>query len=596
MKEKKKRGRVSRLMEYAGRRKYLTYGSLILSAISAALSVVPFYYIWRMLDEVLSVMPDYGQATGLAHYGWMALLFTVVSVLIYMAALMCSHMSAFRVAKNLKKTLMTHISKLPPGTFDMTGSGKIRRIVGDSVGATETYLAHQLPDMAGSVVLPAAILIMLLMFDWRLGLASLIPVVISVIAMMSMVSSKVMRGHMATYQGALADVNKETVEYIRGISVIKTFQQTVSSFQSLKASILRYSEFTIEYTKWCRSRMCLFLVASNCAFATITVCALAVTGGLEWTSEFITDFMFYVIFTPLVAILLMRIMFASNEGFIVDDALTRIDSILVMEPLKEPVDPVFPKDTDIIFDNVTFSYPGIETPALDSFSIGLKAGTVTALVGPSGSGKSTVAGLMCRFWDPQVGVIRIGGEDIRDIGSGNLGRLTSFVFQTNHLMKGTLRDNVLLGRRDASDADVLNAMDKAQCKDILERLPDGLDSKVGPGGVFLSGGEMQRIAIARAILKDSPIIVLDEATAFADPENELLVQKALEELSRGKTVLMIAHRLTTVRNADCICVMNCGKLAEKGTHDELVSGNGRYARMWEDYQKSLSWKVSGAKR
>lgn len=596
MKEEKKRGRVSRLMDYAGRRRYLTYGSLILSAISAALSVVPFYYIWKMLDEVLSVMPNYSQATGLAHYGWMALLFTIISVLIYMAALMCSHMSAFRVAKNLKKALMSHISKLPPGAFDMTGSGKVRRIVGDSVGSTETYLAHQLPDMAGSMILPIAILIMLLMFDWRLGLASLIPVVISVIAMMSMVSSKVMRSHMATYQGALADVNKETVEYIRGISVIKTFQQTVSSFQSLKSSILKYSEFTIEYTKWCRGRMCLFLVASNCAFATITICALAVTGGLEWTSEFTTDFLFYVIFTPLVAILLMRIMFASNEGFIVDDAITRIDSILTMEPLEEPADPTLPEDTDVIFDDVTFSYPGTETPALESFSVGLKAGTVTALVGPSGSGKSTVAGLACRFWDPQAGTIKIGGTDLRKIGSENLGRLTSFVFQTNHLMKGTLRDNVLLGRSDASDADVLNAMDKAQCKDILDRLPDGLDSKVGPGGVFLSGGEMQRIAIARAILKDSPIIVLDEATAFADPENELLVQKALEELSRGKTVLMIAHRLTTVRNADCICVMNHGKLVEKGTHNELVSGNGRYARMWEDYQKSLSWKVSGVKQ
>lgn len=596
MKEEKKRGRVSRLMDYAGRRRYLTYGSLILSAISAALSVVPFYYIWKMLDEVLSVMPNYSQATGLAHYGWMALLFTIISVLIYMAALMCSHMSAFRVAKNLKKALMSHISKLPPGAFDMTGSGKVRRIVGDSVGSTETYLAHQLPDMAGSMILPIAILIMLLMFDWRLGLASLIPVVISVIAMMSMVSSKVMRSHMATYQGALADVNKETVEYIRGISVIKTFQQTVSSFQSLKSSILKYSEFTIEYTKWCRGRMCLFLVASNCAFATITICALAVTGGLEWTSEFTTDFLFYVIFTPLVAILLMRIMFASNEGFIVDDAITRIDSILTMEPLEEPADPTLPEDTDVIFDDVTFSYPGTEMPALESFSVGLKAGTVTALVGPSGSGKSTVAGLACRFWDPQAGTIKIGGTDLRKIGSENLGRLTSFVFQTNHLMKGTLRDNVLLGRSDASDADVLNAMDKAQCKDILDRLPDGLDSKVGPGGVFLSGGEMQRIAIARAILKDSPIIVLDEATAFADPENELLVQKALEELSRGKTVLMIAHRLTTVRNADCICVMNHGKLVEKGTHNELVSSNGRYARMWEDYQKSLSWKVSGVKQ
>lgn len=589
------RSRLFRLMAYAGGHRHLTYASLVLSATSAALSVVPFYYIWRMLDEVLAVMPDYGEADGIVHCGWMALLFTVLSVSLYLAALMCSHISAFRVAKNMKKALMEHIAEMPQGAFDTIGTGKIRRIVGDSVGSTETYLAHQLPDAAGSVVLPIAILVMLLYFDWRLGLASLVPVAISVAAMMSMVSSKVMKGHMEVYQGALADVNKETVEYIRGISVIKAFQQTVASFQSLKASISRYSEFTIEYTRWCRSRMCLFLVASNSAFASIAVVALAVNGGTVWTSEFLSDFLFYAILTPLVAVLLMRIMFASNDGFIVDDALERVDSILSMEPLEEPADPAVPNGTDMVFEDVTFSYPGSGSVAVESFSMRLEPGTVTALVGPSGSGKSTIAGLACRFWDPQKGRVTIGGTDLRDIGSADLGRLTTFVLQTNHLMKGTLRENVALGCPDAMDEEIVSAMSKAQCADIIAKMPEGLDSMVGPGGAFLSGGEIQRVAIARAILKDSPVVVLDEATAFADPENEFLVQKALGELSRGKTVLMIAHRLTTVRDAERICVLDSGRLVETGTHDDLIAADGAYRSMWDDYQRSLAWKVEGAR-
>ncbi len=589
------RSRLSRLMDYAGGHRYLTYASLVLSAASAALSVVPFYYIWRMLDEVFSVMPDYGMAEGVVHSGWMALLFTVLSVSLYLTALMCSHISAFRVAKNMKKALMEHIAEMPQGAFDTIGTGKIRRIVGDSVGSTETYLAHQLPDAAGSVVLPIAILVLLLSFDWRLGLASLVPVAISVAAMMSMVSSKVMKGHMEVYQGALADVNKETVEYIRGISVIKTFQQTVASFQSLKASISRYSEFAIEYTKWCRGRMCLFLVASNSAFASIAVVALAVNGGTVWTPEFLSDFLFYVILTPLVAVLLMRIMFASNDGFIVDDALGRVDSILSMEPLDEPAEPFVPSGTDVAFEDVTFAYPGSGSAAVESFSMKLEPGTVTALVGPSGSGKSTIAGLACRFWDPQKGRISIGGTDLRDIGSIGLGRLTTAVLQTNHLMKGTLRENVALGRPDATDEEIVSAMAKAQCAGIVEKMPEGLDTMIGPGGVFLSGGEVQRVAIARVILKDSPVVILDEATAFADPENEVLVQKALEELSRGKTVLLIAHRLTTVRDADRICVLDSGRMVEEGTHDGLIAANGMYRSMWDDYQRSLAWKVEGAR-
>ncbi|MDO5862064.1 MAG: ABC transporter ATP-binding protein [Thermoplasmata archaeon] len=590
--EKRKPGRMSRLGAYAGGRRWFMYASLALSAASAALSVVPFYYIWLMVDEVLGVMPDYGQATGLAHNGWMALGFTVLSVALYIAALMLSHAAAFRIAKNLRKTLVAHAAELPPGAFDSMGSGKVRRVIQESVGSTETYLAHNLPDMAGSTVLPIAIVVMLFVFDWRLGIACIAVFALAVLVMLSMVGSKAMKESMDAYQDALGDVNKEAVEYVRGISVVKTFQQTVESFQSFKDSIIGYGEFVIDYTRWCRSRMCLFVVVSNSAFALIIAAAFAVT-GTEWSSEFLADFLFYVIFSPLVAVLLMRIMFASNEGYTVDDALSRIDSILAMEPLPEPSEPRMPGDTTVRFDRVTFSYPETDRPAVDSFTLEMKPGTITALVGPSGGGKSTVAALACRFWDPDSGAISIGGIDLRDIGTGNLGSLMSFVFQTNHLLKGTLRSNVLLGKPDATDGEVSEALRLAQCDDIIAKLPDGLDTMVGPGGVFLSGGEVQRIAIARAILKDSPIVILDEATAFADPENEYLVQKAFENLSEGKTVLMIAHRLTTVRDADCICVMDGGRMVEIGTHPDLVASGGRYGRMWSDYQKSLSWKVSG---
>lgn len=562
----KKEGRLSELMAYAGGHRYLTYASLVLSGASAALSVVPFYYIWLMLDEVLSVMPDYSQATGLVHNGWMALGFTVLSVVIYIAALMCSHIAAFRIAKNIRKACIGHVIRLPPGAFDTMGSGKVRRVIQDSSSATETYLAHQLPDFAGSMVLPVAIIAMLLVFDWRLGLASLVPIALAFVAMMSMVGSRTMGEHMEVYQTALGDVNKEAVEYVRGISVVKAFQQTVESFQTFKSSIMRYNEFVVKYTKWCRSRMCLFVVVSNCAFATLIVAALAIDGTLQWTSGFLSNFLFYVIFTPLISVLLMRIMFASNEGYIVDDALARIDGLLSMEPLPETEDPKVPADATVRFEDVTFSYPDTDRPAVDAISVTLRQGTVTALVGPSGSGKSTVAALACRFWDPQSGRVTIGGVDIRDMGSERLGEMTSFVFQSSRLLKGTLAENVRLARPDATDEEVLDALRAAQCEDILAKLPSGIETVIGPGGVFLSGGEVQRVAIARAFLKDSPVVILDEATAFADPENEYLVQRAFEGLARDRTVLMIAHRLTTVRGADLICVMDGGRIVESGTH------------------------------
>ena len=587
--------RLSRLASFAGGRMYLTYASLLLSAVSAALSVVPYYYIWLILDEVLAAYPDLGDATGIVHNGWMAVGFTVLSVALYIAALMCSHLAAFRIAKNMKKRALAHVMTLPPpGAFDMMGSGKVRRIINDSAEATHTYAAHQLPDLAGSVVLPISIVVMLFFFDWRLGIACIVPIAVSIAVMYTMMGNKVLAEFMGVYQGALGDMNKEAVEYVRGISVVKTFQQTVHTFQTFKESILRYGEFASGYARWCKKRMVAYMVFANLSFAFLILAAMAITGGLEnVTPEFISDFLFYVVFSPLVAILLVRIMYSSEDGYKVDDALSRIDGLMAMEPLPETGDPKVPDDMTVRFEGVTFTYPGSDRPAVEAVSMTMRPGTVTALVGPSGSGKSTIASLAARFWDPQQGRISIGGIDLRDISSKDLSGLESYVFQSNTLLRDTLLNNVRLGRPDATPEQVSEALRQAQCEDIVAKLPNGLDTPIGPGGVYLSGGETQRVAVARAILKGSPIVILDEATAFADPENEHLVQKAFEKLAEDRTVLIIAHRLTTVRNADCICVVDGGRIREIGTHAELMEEGGEYRRMWEDYQRSLTWRVKG---
>lgn len=586
--------RLSRLASFAGGRRYLTYASLLLSAVSAALSVVPYYYIWLILDEVLAAYPDLGDATGIVHNGWMAVGFTVLSVALYIAALMCSHLAAFRIAKNMKKRALAHVMTLPPGAFDMMGSGKVRRIINDSAEATHTYAAHQLPDLAGSVVLPISIVVMLFFFDWRLGIACIVPIAVSIAVMYTMMGNKVLAEFMGVYQGALGDMNKEAVEYVRGISVVKTFQQTVHTFQTFKESILRYGEFASGYARWCKKRMVAYMVFANLSFAFLILAAMAITGGLEnATPEFISDFLFYVVFSPLVAILLVRIMYSSEDGYKVDDALSRIDGLMAMEPLPETGDPKVPDDMTVRFEGVTFTYPGSDRPAVEAVSMTMRPGTVTALVGPSGSGKSTIASLAARFWDPQQGRISIGGIDLRDISSKDLSGLESYVFQSNTLLRDTLLNNVRLGRPDATPEQVSEALRQAQCEDIVAKLPNGLDTPLGPGGVYLSGGETQRVAVARAILKGSPIVILDEATAFADPENEHLVQKAFEKLAEDRTVLIIAHRLTTVRNADCICVVDGGRIREIGTHAELMEEEGEYRRMWEDYQRSLTWRVKG---
>ena len=562
----KKRSNLSRLMEYAGSHRYLTYSSWILSALSALIALVPFWYLWKIIKEVLAVMPNFGQAENLKQNGWMAVLFAGLSMLIYIAGLMCSHLSAFRVATNLRLKTLRHIAKLPLGFAEHFGSGKLRKIINESSAATETYLAHQLPDKAGAIATPIGLLILLLVFDWRLGLLSLIPVVLGFLIMMSMTGEK-MRQKMTEYQNALDDMSNEAVEYVRGIPVVKTFGQTVFSFKRFKDSIDRYSTWAIAYTKDLRMPMMCYTTAINGVFAILIAAALIIShDGV--TNEFLLNLIFYIIITPVISLTLTRIMFMSENGMIVDDAMKRIDSVLNMKPLENFPNPKNPSAPSVELKNVTYSYDG-KRNALDNVSLKINAGQTVAFVGPSGSGKTTVANIISRFFDAQSGEVLIGGVNVRNIEKRELMNMVSFVFQNSRLIKASILENVRLGRPNASKEQVMGALKKAQCMDIIEKLPDGVDTVIGTKGVYLSGGEQQRIAIARTILKDSPIIILDEATAFADPDNETRVQAAFSALSKNRTIIMIAHRLSTVANADCIFVWKDGKIVESGSAAEL---------------------------
>lgn len=587
----KKKSDLSRLMQYAGGHRYLTYSSWILSVLSALLALVPFVYIWMIIREVLNAAPDYGSAQGLTFYGWMAVAFAVLSVIVYISALMCSHLSAFRVAANMRRDCMRHIVKLPIGTVESIGSGKLRKIVTDSSSATETYLAHRLPDKAGAIATPIGLLALLLIFDWRLGLMSLIPVILGFFIMTKMTGPR-MEAKMKEYQDALADMSNEAVEYVRGIPVVKTFGQTVFSFKRFKGSIDRYEKWVIAYTKDLRMPMMIYTTAINAVFAFLIAGGIIFTSG-GVTNELLLNLLFYVIITPVISTTLTKIMFMSEDSMIVADAIKRVDSVLDAAPLSETRAPKTPQDNSVRLRNVSYSYDGIKD-ALHNVSLDIKPGETAAFVGPSGGGKSTLASLISRFFDPVSGSVEIGGTDIRDIRKEELMDMVSFVFQDSRLIKTSILENVRMAKPDASREEVMQALLAAQCGDIIEKLPNGIDTVIGTKGVYLSGGEHQRIAIARAMLKNAPILILDEATAFADPDNEVLVQKAFTEMAKNRTVIMIAHRLTTVRNADRIYVLKDGEIEESGSHGELVEKGGLYNRMWSDYQTSVNWKV-GAK-
>lgn len=585
----KKRSNLQRLLSYAGNRKPLTYISWVLSAASALISLLPFWYIWKILDEVIRVAPDFDKAKNITHYGWLAVLFAVLTIFVYICGLMCSHLSAFRIATNIRIALTKHITTLPLGKIEEFGSGKLRRTISETSGAAEGYLAHQLPDKAKAIASIIGLLAMDFIFDWRIGLLSLVPVVIGFIIMMGSMAGPSLQKSMTEYQNALAEMSNEAVEYVRGIPVVKTFGQSVFSFKKFKSTIDNYEKWTTDYTLNMRIPMTLYTLAINSIFAFLIIGAFWFSHG-NITGDFLLDMLFYIIITPVITVVLTKIMYMNENEMMVKDAIDRIDSVLNMEPMTDPAKPSRPADNSVELRGVTFSYDGTKN-ALSDISLKIPAGQTTAFVGPSGGGKSTLASIVARFFDPQQGKVLVGGVDVKDIGKEELMNTVSFVFQNSKLIKASILDNVRLGKPNVTKAEVMQALKAAQCMDIIEKFPNGVNTMIGSEGVYLSGGEVQRIAIARAVLKNSPIIILDEATAFADPDNEAKVQAAFNELARGKTVIMIAHRLSTVVNADRIFVLREGKLAENGTFDELVKNGGTFANMWNEYRRSIEWKV-----
>ena len=585
----KKQSDLSKLLAYAGPLRVLTVASRVLSALSALLALAPFVCVWRIIAEVLAVRPHFENAVGLARNGWLAVALAAASMLVYIAALMCSHIAAFRVQANIRSTAMHHIVTLPLGFMDAIGSGKLRKIVDESSAATETYLAHQLPDMSGAYMPPVGLLALLLVFDWRLGLLSLIPVA-AAFAIRASMTGKGMQRKMGEYQNALEQMSNEAVEYVRGIPVVKTFGQSVFSFKRFKAAIDNYETWVISYTKDLRLPMVFYTVAINAVFAVL------IAAGLVLTADGVTDTMllnllFYIIITPIISVTLTKIMFSSENKMVVADALERIEGVMAMKPLPESGHPKRPGDNSVVLDHVSFRYPGAAEHALSGVSLAIRPGEHVAFVGPSGGGKTTLASLIARFWDVTEGSVTIGGVDVREIGKQARMDTVSFVFQDARLLKTSIYENVRMAKPSASRAEVEKALRAAQCGDILEKLPQGMDTVVGADGVYLSGGEQQRIAIARVMLKNAPILILDEATAFADPDNETRVQAAFTALSRGKTVIMIAHRLSTVTDADRIFVVKDGAIAECGKHGELLERDGLYARLWAEYNRSAAWKV-----
>ena len=592
MAEQKTSKPTKRLFEYAENYKYLTIASWVLATVSAFIALVPFYYIWRLIKEVIRVSPDFDRAQNLSAYGWCAVGSSVLAMLIYMGGLICSHLAAFHVQATMRSRLMRHIMSLPLGSMDEDGSGKVRKIINESSAATETYLAHQLPDKCVATATPIGLVVLLLVFDWRLGLLSLIPVVLGFAIMSTMMGAN-MKKKMEEYQNALEEMSSEAVEYVRGIPVVKTFGQSVFSFKRFRDSIKKYEKWTIAYTKDLRIPMMGLTTAINSVFA-ILIAATFWLGGVKSGSAdgtFLLNLMFYIIITPIITVTMTKMMYAGENVMIVEDALNRIDGLLEKKPLPQSVNTEKPQDASISFKNVSYRYDGASDDAIHNISLDIKSGEHIAFVGPSGGGKSTLAKLIARFVDVNSGFIEIGGVNVKNIKASDLMNTVSFVFQDSKLLKMSIFDNVRMGNKNAMREEVIEALHNAQCDDIIEKLPGGIDTVIGSKGTYLSGGETQRIAIARAMLKNAPILILDEATAFADPDNEAKVQAAFSKLSEGKTVIMIAHRLSSVTEVDRIYVLKNGQICQSGTHENLLSQDGLYAHMWKEFNKSVSWKV-----
>lgn len=596
--KKEKKSDFAVLLGYAGSHKSLTFLGLALSAVSMLLSMAPYICIWLAARDLIAVAPAWTQAQNVTQYGWLAFAFAVGGIVIYFAGLMCTHLAAFRTASNIRKQGITHVMRAPLGFFDANASGLIRGRLDAAAADTETLLAHNLADIVGTIVLFITMLALMFVFDWRMGAACLLAAVISVLAMGFMMGGK--NAHlMAAYQAAQDRMTKAGTEYVRGIPVVKIFQQTVYSFKAFQQAIEEYSSKAEHYqSKVCRVPQSVNLIFTEGAFVFLVPAALFLAPGALASGDFagfVTNFAFYAIFSAIISTALAKIMFAASGMMLAGTALGRISKVMEAPTLKAPEHPLAPKGNRVEFKDVSFTYDGAEVPALSHVSFTAEPGQTVALVGPSGGGKTTAASLIPRFWDATSGTVEVGGVDVTRIDPHVLMDQVAFVFQNNRLFKTSILENVRVARPEATREQVLAALTAAQCGDILEKLPDGIDTQIGAEGTYLSGGEQQRIALARAILKDAPIIVLDEATAFADPENEVLIQKAFAALTRGRTVIMIAHRLSTVVGADKILVLEAGRIAEQGTHAALTAAGGLYARMWADYNRAVQWKITSEK-
>lgn len=596
--EKKKQNAIIALLGYAGNYKVLTFIGLTLSAISMLCSIVPYVCIWLVAKDLITAVSDFSKVQNVETYGWIAFGFAVLGIVLYFIGLICTHLAAFRTAENIRKIGMNHIMKAPLGYFDNNASGLIRGRLDSAANDTETLLAHNLADIVGTIVLFVGMVILMFIFDWRMGAACLLSAIISIIAMFSMMGGKNAQ-LMAEYQAAQDRMTKAGTEYVRGIPVVKIFQQTVYSFKTFKKAIEEYSDKAEYYqAKVCRVPQSINLTFTEGAFIFLVPIAIFLIPGALHSgnfSDFITNFVFYAVFSAIISTSLAKIMFASSGIMLASTALSRIDLVMKAPTLEKCVNPKEPEDNSVVFKDVSFTYTGSSTPALSHISFRVEPGQTVALVGPSGGGKTTAASLIPRFWDVDEGVVAVGNVNVKEIDQHVLMEQVAFVFQNTKLFKTSILENVKIANPNASDDDVMQALKAARCEDIIEKLPNGVNTIIGNEGTYLSGGEQQRIALARAILKNAPIVVLDEATAFADPENEILIQKALSVLCKDRTVIMIAHRLSTVVNADRIIVLEEGHIIEEGTHKELLDKNGLYHKMWTDYNQAVKWKITSGK-
>ena len=572
-----------------GKRKVLLPAAMLLSALSALAGMLPYILIWLIVRELL----EHGEITSSGNvvtYAWWAAGMAVASIVLYFAALMSSHLAAFRVESNLRKEAMRQIVRMPLGFFDINTSGRIRKIIDDNAGVTHSFLAHQLPDLAATFLVPLVAAILIFVFDWILGLACIVPVIIAMLVMGFMMNAEG-RQFMKSYMTSLEEMNTEAVEYVRGIPVVKVFQQTIYSFKNFHRCIMNYNKMVFGYTRMWEKPMSLYTVIINGFVFFLAPLAILLIGYSGNYASVLLNFFLFVLITPVFSQSIMKSMYLNQALGQASEAIGRLENLVAYEHLTVVEHPQSVKEFSIQFEKVSFSYPGANQKAVDDVSFTIPQGNTVALVGASGGGKTMIARLVPRFWEATEGKVLIGGINVREIAPEELMKYISFVFQNTKLFKTSLLENIKYGNPDATMEEVERAVDMAQCREIINKLPLGLNTKIGTEGTYLSGGEQQRIVLARAILKNAPIIVLDEATAFADPENEHLIQQALKELTKGKTVLMIAHRLSSITDADNILVIDKGKIAEQGTHANLLGKQGIYYHMWNEYQQSVRWTI-----